>query len=409
MRRLLLALVIAVFFIAAFPGTGSASADITVLASEAQSQFPQSITFRLEAEAAAEIVDIDLHYRVGRSSLVPTTCRVDADFTPGDTVSASWTWNMLETGGLPPGTEVEYWWVIEDADGQQTRTSSASVGFDDPRFEWSTLSDGDINVLWYDGGITFAQELVDAAHEALGRLADDIGVSLERPVKLYIYASSSDLQGALVYPQEWTGGVAFSNYGVIAIGISPGDMGWGKRAIAHELGHMVVHQAVFGPFGDLPTWLDEGLAMDAEADDLRSDLADRLDWAIANDALFSVRSIGSSFPTNADDAALCYAESYSLVQFLLDQYGRDKLLELLGVFSNGSTYDDALLEVYGFDLDELNTLWRESLGLGPQPPPTPNDGRLALTAPYIALIAVLAILGILLLTLMFLRWVRRSA
>jgi len=405
--RFCLLVILAVVLIAAFPLTGSADVDITVISSEAQSQFPGSIVFRLEAEAPANIVDIDLHYRVVKSTLVPATCRVDADFTSGQTVSASWTWNMLETGGLPPGTAVEYWWVMEDANGQQTQTSPASVVFDDLRFAWSTLSDGNVNILWYEGSVSFAQELMDTAHEALGRLADDIGVSLEQPVKLYIYASASDLRGALVYPQEWTGGVAFTGYSVIAIGISPGDMGWGKRATAHELGHIVIHQAVFGPFGDLPTWLDEGLAMDAEGD-LRSDLADSLDRAIANDALFSVRSICSSFPTDAEEAALCYAESYGLVQYLLDQYGRDKLLELLGVFKTGSTYDNALLEVYGFDLDGLNALWRESLGLGPQPPPAPNNGNAALTAPYIALISVLAILGMLLLFLAFLRLVRRS-
>lgn len=405
--RFCLLVILAVVLIAAFPLTGSADVDITVISSEAQSQFPGSIVFRLEAETAANIVDIDLHYRVGKSTLVPATCRVDADFTSGQTVSASWTWNMLETGGLPPGTAVEYWWVLEDAYGQQTQTSPASVEFDDLRFAWSTLGDGDVSVLWYEGSISFAQELMDTAHEALGRLSNDIGVSLEQPVKLYIYASSSDLQGALVYPQEWTGGVAFADYGVIAIGISPGDIGWGQRAIAHELGHMVVHQAVFGPFGDLPTWLDEGLAMDAEGD-LRSDLADRLDWAIANDALFSVQSICSSFPTDAEAAALCYAESYSLVQFLLEHHGREKLLGLLNVFKAGSTYDDALLEVYGFDLDGLNTVWRDSLGLGPQPPPTPNDGYAGLPAHYIALIVVVVILGVLAASLVFLRLVRRS-
>ena len=194
----------------------------------------------------------------------------------------------------------------------------------------------------------------------------------------------------MVYPQEWTGGVAFFDYGIIAIGISPGDLAWGKRAIAHELGHLVVHQAVFGPYGELPTWLDEGLAMDAEGN-LRSDLQKKLDKAVTNDTLFSVRSISSSFPPDPDEAALCYAESYSVVQFLLDNYGRHKILELLNVFQEGSTYDDALNEVYGFDMDGLNTAWREGLGLGPQP--TPDDEGSGISSYFIALIVVVAILG----------------
>lgn len=404
MKRLCFLLMLNLILVAEFPFVTLAKDEVNVISSDAQSQFPQAIVFTLEVEAATEIEDIDLEYRVSRSDLVPVSCRVDADFTPGQKVNASWTWNMLETGGLPPGAEVEYWWLIEDADGQQTETSSACVQFDDLRYAWGNLTSDDISLFWYEGDISFAQELLDAAHEALGRLADDIGVSMEQPARLYIYASSSDLQGALVYPQEWTGGVAFFDYGIIAIGISPNDLAWGKRAIAHELGHLVVHQVVFGPYGELPTWLDEGLAMDAEGD-LRSDLQRRIDRAVANDELFSVRSISSSFPTDSDEAALCYAESYSVVQFLLDNYGRDKILELLNVFQRGSTYDDALLEVYGFDMDGLNTLWRENLGLGPQP--TPDDGGSGISSYFVALIVLGAILVAIITYLTLRRLLRR--
>ena len=40
-------------------------------------------------------------------------------------------------------------------------------------------------------------------------------------------------------------------------------------------------------------------------------------------------------------------------------YGSDKMLALLNTFSQGSSYDGTLEEVYGFDMDGLNTLWRD--------------------------------------------------
>ena len=388
------------------PETSLAQDEITVISSDAQAQFPTAITFCLEAEATTEIADIDLEYRPSRRSLIPVSCRVDVDFTPGQRVAASWTWDMLETGGLPPGTEIDYWWLIEDAAGHKIETSSSTIKFKDLSHDWQSLASDQVTILWYKGDLSFAHQLLDAADEALERLAGEVGVALEQPVKIYIYASSGDLQGALVYPQEWTGGVAFSDYSTIVIGVSPGDLTWGKRAIAHELGHLVVHQEVFSSYGDLPTWLDEGLAMDAEGE-LRSDLQGMLNEAIAHDALFSVRTIASSFPTDPDEAKLSYAESYSLVQFLIDNYGSDEILALLDVFKEGSTYDDALLEVYGFDMDGLNALWRESLGLGPQPTSTPGAVS-GISSPYIALIVVVAILGILTIyfALSFLRRVR---
>lgn len=405
MKRLCLFLFMFPAFLSAFPGIGLAQDEITVISSDAQAQFPLAIAFLLETESTGKITDIDLEYRVERLSLVPVTCRVDVDFTPGQGVSASWTWNMLETGGLPPGTEVEYWWVIEDSAERHVETSPATIRFDDLRYDWNSLTSDQVALFWYEGAQSFAQELLDAAHDALERLANDIGVSLEQAVKIYVYASSRDLQGALVYPQEWTGGVAFSHYGTIAIGISPGSLEWGERAIAHELGHLVVYQAVFGPYGNLPRWLDEGLAMDAEGD-LRSDLQEQLDRAITDDTLFSVCSIASSFPADPDEAKLCYAQSYSVVQFLLDSYGGDKMLELLDVFREGSTYDDALLEVYGFGMDTLDALWRESLGLGPQPMPTPEHDVSGISLSYMALIVVVATLGALLIYLA-LRYLRR--
>ena len=148
--------------------------------------------------------------------------------------------------------------------------------------------------------------------------------------------------------------------------------------MAHELAHMVVHHAVFGPYGDIPVWLDEGLAVYTEGEQLRSDFRSHLDEAISEDELISVRSLASSFPTDPDEARLSYAESYSLVVFLLDNYGRDKMLEILDVFKQGSGYDDALIQVYGFDMDGLNELWRASLGLGPQPTTTLEETSEAL-------------------------------
>jgi len=366
MKRLcllsLIVLLVPLIFFSAFPDVSPAQDEITAISSSAMVAFPLAITFNLEAEASNQIVDIDLKYTVDRLSLVPVSWRVDADFTPGLTVEASWTWDMLETGGLPPGTELEYWWLIEDAAGQKIETSPSTLKYDDLRYDWNSLTSDQITLYWYKDNQSFAQQLIGAAEDSLQRLTSDTGLLLEQPTKIYIYSSFDDLRGALVYPQEWTGGVAFSDYGVILIGISPDNLAWGKRAMAHELSHLVVHQAVFGPFGLLPTWLDEGLALYAEGE-LRSDLRERFDEAMSRNELISVRSLSSSFPTDPDEARLSYAESFVLVEFLLDSYGRDRMLELLDVFQGGSGYDDALTQVYGFDMDGLNELWRANLGL----------------------------------------------
>ena len=56
---------------------------------------------------------------------------------------------------------------------------------------------------------------------------------------------------------------------------------------------------------------------------------------------------------------MSYAQSMSIVEFLVDNYGKEKMFELLGIFEQGSSYDGALKRVYGFAMDGLNDLWRD--------------------------------------------------
>ena len=78
--------------------------------------------------------------------------------------------------------------------------------------------------------------------------------------------------------------------------------------------------------------------------------------AEANNSFISVRSLCSPFSAYSDQAMLAYAESYEIVSYLINEYGRDKMFELLNVFKQGSGYDEALLKVYGFDMDALEFL-----------------------------------------------------
>jgi hypothetical protein len=310
--------------------------------------------------SAVNIVDVRLHYEVEHESYAQVTSEVFIEFQPSTDVNVSWTWDMRQTGGLPPGCTVKYWWSVKDTLGGKVETAPVRIQFDDNRYSWQSLTEGMVTVYWHEGSQTFAQELMSAAQQALARLSQDTGAQLKKPVRLYIYASTSDLQGALIFPQEWTGGVTYSEYGTIAIGIPTSSLNWGKRAIAHELSHLVTYQMVFNPYNDLPTWLDEGLAMYAEGP-LEASFASSLERAITTDSLLSVRSLASPFSALPDLAIQSYAESYSIVEFLIRQYGQDKMLTLLNTFQQGSDWDTALVKVYGFDMDGLDTLWQRDV------------------------------------------------
>ncbi len=384
----ILALVAYLFLAILSPGLVQAQTGLTILDSSAQVEFPAKLSFNLSVESDVNITDIRLHYTVDRVSFAQVTSEVYIEFVPANTVDAEWTWDMRKTGGLPPGSNVDYWWTVEDAGGDRLETAPSRVQFDDIRYSWQSLTEGKVTMFWYEGDESFVQELMASTQQALARLAEDTGAYLEKPVRIYIYADAQGLRGAMIYPQEWTGGVAFTEHGTIAIGIAPVDLAWGKRAIAHELAHLVIHQMTFNPYIDLPIWLDEGLAMYAEGP-LELALATYLNKAVAENSLISVRSLSSPFSAYAKEATLAYAQSYSLVEFLISSYGQGRTLELLNTFRQGSSYDAALNKVYGFDMDGLDALWRDYVTV--PAPPTEEKGM------HPALIGALAALGVALL------------
>ena len=343
-----------------------AQGDLVILDSSTDVNFPSSLRFNLSAQSSTDIIDIRLHYTVRQISYAQVTAEVFVDFTADTSVDASYTLDMRQTGGLPPGTVVEYWWTVKDTGDNVVESSPVQVVFEDNRYSWQSLTAGDVTIYWYEGGLAFTQQLMAAAQEALARLLSSTGASLENPASIYIYASTEDLLGAMIYPPDWAGGGAFIREGTIVIGIAPNQLDWGMRAVAHELAHLVIGGLVLNPYSDLPKWLNEGLSMYIEGP-LEIGYLNYLDEAVTEDSLISVRSLASSFSAHAEQSYLSYAQSYSLVDFLIRGYGQEQMLALLYTFKEGSGYDDALEKIYGFDMDGLDALWKDYITRQIQP------------------------------------------
>ena len=339
-------------------GSSLAAGGIHVIESSAEDEFPDKLEFILSAESESTITDVRLFIYVDRLSYAHVTSEVLIDIVPDRHITAEWSWDMRKTGGMPPGTNIQYWWSILDADGNTLETQPETLRYSDTRFEWESVRQSGITLSWYRGGKELAEELLITAIEGLDRLYESTGADLTDPIEIYIYANSNDLRSAMIFPQTWTGGVAYPLYNCIAIGIEPSNIEWGLRTIVHELTHLVIHRMTYNPYLDLPVWLDEGLAMYMEGP-LTDVFTFYLSQAVENDTLISVRSLASPFSAYADQSYLSYAQSHSLVEMLVDTYGREKMLELLTVMANGINYDEAFKEVYGFTMDGLDEIWHD--------------------------------------------------
>ncbi len=332
-------------------------------------EFARSIDFRLIADAPKRVERVFLIYTVGQSGI---THKRAADFTPGTSIEASLKWEVGR-GDLAPGTLIKYYWRLEADDGTVFKTDPVSFRYEDNRFRWRSLQSGSITLYWYKGTEDSARALLEAAAKALERLQEEMGIEFKGVVNIYVYASRGDMRDAIpshsqVFDEATvTLGMVLSEDTIVVLG-SASDV---EETIAHEISHLVVGKAVENPLASpLPRWLDEGLAMYAQGElPARNALA--LEEALREDKLISVRSL-SGYVGEPEKVDLFYAEAYSLVEFLLKEYGRDKMRELLSEFASGATQEEALKKVYGLSVDELDARWREYLRGKSRPSPRPS-------------------------------------
>ncbi|MDV2989468.1 MAG: peptidase MA family metallohydrolase [Dehalogenimonas sp.] len=357
-KRFLGLIATGILLLAAIAPVPAAAEELNISSMNYAASFPNSLSFTLKATAPVEIVDARLHYQVQRQGFAEVFNEVIVKVAPATDVSLSYSLNLRRVGGLPPGVVIDYWWTLYDAGGREYVTEVNKLTFNDERYQWRALSEGLVTLYWYNGSDSFAGQLMATAQQALDKLENDTGARLSEPVNIYIYDSAQSLQGSMVFPQEWTGGVAFTNFNTIAIGIETSSLTWGKRAIVHELAHVVTNQVTANPYNSIPTWLNEGLSMYAEGP------LDALYVVFYNSArdqqsLISVRSLTSPFSADPALAYLSYAESYHVVKYLIDTYGQDKMSRFLDQFAEGASADGALEAVYGFDLEGLDAEWQE--------------------------------------------------
>jgi hypothetical protein len=327
--------------------------------------FPESATFRATLTSEAEITSIVLEYGNEQQTCGEVIAKAFPQFTPGTTVEAEWTWEMRQSGSLPPGAQLWWRWRVTDANGKETLTETKTATWLDHTHDWQTMNNGEfIRLHWYEGDQTFAADLAKAAYDGLLFNKTQSGLSAEAPIDIYIYASTDDLKEAILYEPSWTGGQAFPDQNIVILGISQSDLDWGREAIVHELTHVLVGHLTFSCLGDVPTWLNEGLAVFSEGE-LEPDSERQLEDAIRDDSLLTVRSLSSGFSEVADKAYLSYGQSYSITKFLVETHGQEKMTSLLVSLRDGLTIDEALMQTYGFDVNGLESAWRTSIGAQP--------------------------------------------
>jgi hypothetical protein len=334
--------------------------------------YPKTINFAvIVTDQAATLNDATLNILYTRGGGLPEVHKVQA---PANTHSFTFSWTNDLTdkkGNFPPvGSRLEFFWTITDSSGSKHIDDTQTLDVGDNRFNWQHLEKDNYQVNWYGRSDAFGQNVLTNIGNEVKRISASLGVELHEKINLWVYSNYDDFKGALPPDsQEWTGGIAFPSLNQISLPLETDDEVELQRIVPHELTHLIFHQNIQG--NTTPVWFDEGLAV-YEQDFHEPELTDSYNDALAKKSLLRLSTLDNDFPADSDQALLAYAQSWQLVNYMYQTYGKQKMTGLFQAMDQGrDPFDTDLAASLNTNTAHLEDSWRRSL----KQPPTLTDAQ----------------------------------
>jgi len=235
--------------------------------------------------------------------------------------------------------------------------------------EWKELKGEHFEVFYLEDA-AFAQEVLTRAEQYYQKIASDLGYSRydnfwqwENRAKIYIYRNQAEFLKA-TGKKEWIHGTAFYDKREIV------SYKWGQGfldlLLPHELCHLIFRDFV-GFKGEIPLWLDEGVAQWEEAPKRKWALVAVRDL-IARKQYVPLRELTQISSGNDLDPVLSaklYAQSVSLVGYLIEKYGPSMFILFCQQLRDGKSMDAALSFSYTDSIPNVEALekkWSQYYG-----------------------------------------------
>jgi hypothetical protein len=377
------------------PGAPVPIEPIKVLSANHSIDFPDEVVLTVEVESQSVITEVTLYYRLGSR-----TIRVYGypDFEPDTRVSADF---VIDTDGgsfLPSGVDIQYHYVIKDADGNTFQSPDFSLEYKDPAYDWHRYRHGALEILWHDRPRDTVVAVANTVSERLESVKELLDLTDVEPMKAVIVNGSREASRSFpVVSRTATtghlyGGFAFGDLDVFVLG------GLDVDGMIHEMTHLLIDEALSSPWARIPPWLNEGLAMYFESGPRGRDAT--VARAARSDGLIPLRDM-ERIPGRPNDVRLFYAQSWSLVDHMMAAHGERRMAELLAAVAKGDPIRKAVIDVYGTTLEGLEEDWKAGISGASTPVPTPNPGVWGTSAIITGAMAIA-------ITAVVVRWVRNA-
>jgi tetratricopeptide (TPR) repeat protein len=244
--------------------------------------------------------------------------------------------------------------------GKELKEKIEKINREQPLEESFETLDDEKFILKYQGsrgrfGAEKIREFLDETYRSLSR---EFGHSFKRPLVVLLY-DEAEFRRIMDVP-HWIGGFYDGKVRLPAYGF--GFLEKNLRAVmAHEMTHAFVADLARG---NAPAWINEGLA-EYEERKIHAEETIVLDAAIRTQTLLSLDQLMVETKAASDldplYANLFYEQSYSVMSYLIRQHGMFKIREILASFGEGKDSEEALTEVIGMKITDLELIWKETL------------------------------------------------
>ena len=213
-------------------------------------------------------------------------------------------------------------------------------------------------VVKFDGGEdqTTWNVVLEILEEAYREIGQKFGHFPSNPIIVVLHAKDS-FQGATESP-AWADGLYDPTLGRIQIPTQGAttDTKWLGHVLRHEYIHALLHDRLGRGVGALPTWLNEGLAMQLSGDTWSS-----LNQIVPGDheviPLTSLHGSWSALP--AGSASMAYREANSATHYLIERWSMARVNDLLDAFKTNASVETALQNTLSISYEQFHQQWLE--------------------------------------------------
>ena len=334
---------------------------VDILEQSAASDFPNGINFQINFTSEKNIEDVKIVLLVGNRS---TSQYSYMDFSK--TNNQIFAEHFFNSGSInnfiPPSTKISYFYEFIFDDNSSYISEDFLFFYHDNRFKWQEIITEKSNIFFYDISIDLAESISNISDQTITEMSKLLDVKIGNSINLVIYNNSDDMHSAVTHKSKTSSekltilGQAFSDEKIVIVLLDEQVFETVNHEITHIISSIATDNSDF-----FPLWLNEGLS--EYSDITPQKYASILKWGIETENLLPLKQL-NTFPGDPKKTILAYGQSQSTVRYLIDNYGQKNIANLfqrIRKIKSYSAIDTEFTNVYGFNLDQFYSLWKDNL------------------------------------------------